>query len=55
MRLIYETFVVSGSISTDSMTPNTGVIKLYIVTFDTELYFKSIPHTAYATAESAER
>ena len=55
MRLRYETFVVSGSISNESITPNTGVIKLYIVTFDTGLYLRSIPQTAYATAESAER
>jgi len=46
--------LVSVSISLESITPNTGVIKLNTVTFDTGLYLSNIPQRAYATADKKD-
>ena len=50
-----DTLLVSVSISFESITPNTGVIKLNTLTFDTGLYLRSIPQRAYATADKKAR
>lgn len=42
IKLTGETFVFSVSMRFESSTPNTGMQKLYIVTFETGLCFKSI-------------
>ena len=50
-----ETLLDSVSISFESITPNTGVIKLNMVTYDTGLYLSNIPQRAYATADKNAR
>jgi hypothetical protein len=54
-RFTSFTVLSSGSIIFVRRTPNTGVIKLNIVTLETWLNLRSIPQRAYAIAERKER